>query len=306
MKKWLFLCPLLWWASCGDSNKKPSAPPAPVGNYSFAYTTSAPDTTFLMPDKLVEISGLGLSPDGRYLLANNDEDGVIFFLDKTNGTVVQEIKFDGPDDYEGIESVGETIYVVKSNGNIYEVKNPGLENHQTVRHKTFLTREQDVEGLGYDPNSGYLLLACKGKAGQGKDFKRKRAVYAFDISRAELLKDPFLLIDLDDIKKWAGGGQKNITQKLAEFFEPGLADDAFAPSGIALHPLTGEIYILSSFGKILVVLNPDGQILHIEPLDPKLYRQPEGICFDRDGTMFIANEGNGGSGKLMRFGMSGS
>lgn len=271
----------------------------------FLYRLNEPDTVFLLSSSLTEISGLSPASDGRFLLANNDEQGKIFYLDKESGEVVRELILGGQADFEGIEMAGELIFLAQSNGNIHEVEITGTGNLRTTLHKTHLKSENDVEGLGYDPANHRLLLACKGKAGKGVDYKRKRAIYAFDLNQQKLKDDPVFLIDRDEIQKWADEGKNGLTKKLAEFFEPSLADDAFAPSGIAVHPLTGEIYVLSSVGKILVVLDSTGSILHIEPLDPGLHRQPEGICFDRDGTLFISNEGKGGSGKLMRFKASG-
>jgi uncharacterized protein YjiK len=323
MKNWLFLFSLLFFLACENTPKnappetqpantaEPPTPPEAVDlaenppplPYNFAYQLNKPNATFSLPGRLTEISGLSLSPDGQFLLANNDEDGKIFYLDKTNGKVKEEIKFESSGDYEGIEMANERIYVVKSNGTIYEVKNPGQKNQETVTHKTSLNSDNNVEGLAFDPNTGYLLLACKGKAGDGDNMKHKRAVYGYDISRKNLIETPVFLIDRDEIQKWAEKGKESLTKKLAEFFEPSLAGDAFAPSGIAIHPLTREIYVVSSVGKILVVIDSTGKILHIEPLDPDIFKQPEGICFDRDGTLFISTEGKGGMGKIFRFGL---
>jgi uncharacterized protein YjiK len=36
-------------------------------------------------------------------------------------------------------------------------------------------------------------------------------------------------------------------------------------------------------------------------LNPKIFRQPEGICFSPDGTMYIASEGDGMEGTLLKF-----
>jgi uncharacterized protein YjiK len=278
---------------------------APVpGGYRFPYKLFEPNDKFNMPGRLTEISGLGLSADGELLLAVNDEQGKIFYLSKTSGKVANEFKFDKSGDYEGIEMVGENIFVVKSNGTLYEVKKPGTKKQEVETHKNNLNYDYDVEGLGYDETGNRLLLACKGKAGKGGEFAKKRAIYAFDLKEKQLLKDPVFLIDRADIKDWLGKHESSLTKKLAAIFEQSLEDDAFSPSAIAVHPATQEIYILSSVGKILVVLNANGKILHIEPLDPALHRQPEGIAFDRNGTLFISNEGKGKSGKLFRFNMN--
>ena len=317
ISRYLIFCTGILVLSCGErpadqqdgtfdkEGTESQAPPEKPLPYPFPYRLNDPDDTFLLSHDLVEISGLGLSDDGMHLLAVNDEDGYIFYLQPDNGEVAKRLKFSGPGDYEGIEMVDGTIFVVRSDGALFEVVNPGQEDQNPLIHKTFLTSEQDVEGLCHDPATGHLLLACKGKAGKGKDFKGKRAVYAFDLAAKLLLPEPRFLIDREDLLLWAQEGHYSITRKFAEAFEPGLAADAFAPSGIAVHPLSKDYYILSSTGKKLVVLNTNGELLHIEPLAPSLHRKPEGICFFPDGTLFISNEGKGGSAKLMRFGMRG-
>ena len=74
----------------------------------------------------------------------------------------------------------------------------------------------------------------------------------------------------------------------------------FKPSAIAIHP-DGNIYVLSSFSKTLLVLSPDGFILNKVVLDEALFRQPEGITFNTKGDLFISNEKNKGAPTLLRF-----
>jgi hypothetical protein len=76
---------------------------------------------------------------------------------------------------------------------------------------------------------------------------------------------------------------------------------SFKPSGIAVHPLDGEIYIISSVGKLLIILNREGKVQDVKELDPAIFRQPEGICFSPAGDMFISNEGQGGKGYILKF-----
>ena len=46
----------------------------------------------------------------------------------------------------------------------------------------------------------------------------------------------------------------------------------------------------SSKGKLIMVLSESGKILHIEKLNKKLIPQPEGLCFDKDGTLWLSSE----------------
>ena len=75
----------------------------------------------------------------------------------------------------------------------------------------------------------------------------------------------------------------------------------FAPSGITVHPDTAEIYILSTRGKMVVVLDPKGELVRVYALDPSVHLQPEGIAFAPDGTLFIGNEAHGKSAQLHTF-----
>ena len=65
----------------------------------------------------------------------------------------------------------------------------------------------------------------------------------------------------------------------------------FQPSGIALHPVTGNLYILAHVGKMILIVDRKGSILHYLSIDPAILPQPEGICFDTDGVLYIASEG---------------
>jgi hypothetical protein len=79
------------------------------------------------------------------------------------------------------------------------------------------------------------------------------------------------------------------------------SETSFQPSGIAIHPRSEEIYIISSVGKLLIILNREGKVLDVKEFDPAIFRQPEGICFSPEGDMYISNEGQGGKGYVLKF-----
>ena len=49
---------------------------------------------------------------------------------------------------------------------------------------------------------------------------------------------------------------------------------------------------------MLLIINQAGEIQHMVKLSKKIHRQPEGITFAKDGTLYISNEGKGGHGRI--------
>ncbi|MEO6905999.1 MAG: SdiA-regulated domain-containing protein, partial [Ginsengibacter sp.] len=84
-----------------------------------------------------------------------------------------------------------------------------------------------------------------------------------------------------------------------------LAKDkiSFNPSAIAIHPITHEIYLLSTKdNKCMAVYNRDGKLISFQSIDSDLMPQPEGICFSPDGKLYISSEGKKGDpGNLFEF-----
>ena len=55
-----------------------------------------------------------------------------------------------------------------------------------------------------------------------------------------------------------------------------------------------------------MVLDLNGNIQHIEPLDSDIFKQPEGIAFSGDGKkLYISNEGRGGTANILEFSIYG-
>ncbi len=258
-----------------------SSPDSSAARTGAAYAFNQPDAAMPLPDDLEEISGLTALPDGR-LAAVQDEKGHIYILDPAEGTILDEVDFGGKGDYEGIEFAGERIYVLESNGTLFEVTGWQEGDVKTDRHKTDLKGKNDAEGLGYEPGSDRLLIALKEDPGPGVN-NDKKAVYAFDLQRAKLSDAPLFTIDAEAVEKALGG------------------KDSFKPSALAVRPGSGEIYVLSSVLKALVVFDASGALLETHDLRPAEMEQPEALAFMPDGTLYVAGEGVRGPGMLYRF-----
>ena len=230
-----------------------------------------------LPKSLMEISALTTDSSG-HLFAVNDEKALIYKIDIDQCAVIDEYDFGKNGDYEGIELVGDNLFVSKANGNLYQFD---LHKKETVQnHKTTLSLANDLEGLGYDFEYNRLILACKGSPNL-KDhpkLKSSKAFYAFDLNTNELIEKPVLIIsDLD----------------LLQFFEQNINPDhskseirqlkkrliSFSPSAIAMHPVERNYYILSSVGRLVIICSQNNEIQHVEFLNPNKFAQPEGICF---------------------------
>lgn len=268
----------------------------------WAYDLEDPISVFEMKNELKEISGLSIVPGQNLLAAVQDEEGDIYLLDKNTGELVGQHDFWKDGDFEGVEVVGDCFFAVKSSGTLYEIQHLGTDNQHTEKYNDFLNDDYDIEGLAYDPFHQRLLLACKAKAGDGPQYNFKKAIYAFDLSTKKLLEKPALLISIEDIQDYLDTSPAiRKMEKLAEFFSPNQSKFIFSPSGMAVHPQTSDFYILSTAGNTLVVVSQSGKILHIEKLKKKDHPQAEGICFDTDGTLYIANEADGGTARIYKY-----
>ncbi|GAA4467509.1 hypothetical protein GCM10023189_51340 [Nibrella saemangeumensis] len=237
------------------------------------YRLTEPDQRYKLPSSLKEISGLAYYKDDQ-LLCVQDEKAVVYVYDTRRQRVNDEFNFGGYGDFEGVEWVGGEVYVLESDGTLFRFK-PGSK--KIGRTGTDLPAKTEVEGLGYDSRANRLLLAVK----EGVPPAEKR-IYSFDLRTKTVYK------------VWVVAGSR--------LDEVGIDGRKFKPSGLAVHPISGDWYLLSSTGRQLLVTNAKGELLSSAPLDPEQLRQPEGICFAPNGDLFIASEGDGKAGYILQFG----
>ena len=252
------------------------------------YNLLEPTKTFVLPETLTEISALALVNDSTVACVE-DESGVIFLYSLSKGKMVDQLRFAGPGDYEGLEVVGDLAYVLKSNGNLYEYS---FSEMTTNTIKTPLKRSNNAEGLAYDSANHRLLIACKGKPGIEDSKLDGKAVYSYHLNSGFNPTPTYLITD-DNLRSW--NEQQELSINLTK------RKPMFMPSAIGIHPLTGDIYILATVGKLLIILNPTGAIKNCIPLSPRVFRQPEGICFTSKGDLVISSEGQDGNGKIQFF-----
>ena len=231
-----------------------------------AYNLRQPDAVYVLPKSLNEISGLSYIKNDL-LLCIQDEKGSLYVYDLKNEKIVDKIKFGKSGDYEGVEVVGNTAYVIRSDGKLYIIANIWEAEKRTISDKKLNTLKGcDVEGLGWDAASGRLMIACK----ELKNTENHN-LYAWS-SKTQTLEDYDFAIKDADLK----------------------------PSGIAMHPQTGNIYLLSSASNRLLVLSPKGKEIMRYQLSNRIFRQAEGITFSPQGDLYISNEAKGKEANILR------
>ena len=255
-----------------------------------SYDYAAPRLIAALDKELDEISGLSLAANQEELLAVQDETGKVYRLNARSGQLLWAVAFWKDGDYEGVEVVGEDIWVVKNTGTLYRITRPGAPDQHVEKYNGALTAENDVEGLTYDRKHNRLLLACKSDADDDGNDKDGRYIYAFDLATATLSERPVFAITREAVTNFLEQHPGVIKhEKLCDFFIQ-RDDYDLAPSAIAIHPTTGDLYLTSSVGKVLMVLTPGGQIKELHKLDKDYFPQPEGLAFAPNGDLFISTE----------------
>ena len=235
-----------------------------------------------MPKQLLEISGLSYIDEQRFACVQ-DEQGTVFIYNIASSSVEKEIPFGGVGDYEGLAVVGENVWVLRADGKLFEVSNINAAKPVVKEYSTHLTVKQDSEGLCYDKKNNRLLIAIKGAELESEDYK---GIYAFDLASKKMDQQPVFKIDLlNEIFESNAGKKKKGT---------------LSPSGIAIHPLSSDMYITDGRNAKLLITDATGKIKKLYQLNNNEFAQPEGISFNSAGDLFIANEGTNEAGNILQ------
>jgi|WetSurMetagenome_2_1015567.scaffolds.fasta_scaffold22859_3 hypothetical protein len=263
------------------------------------YDLKSPDERIVLPKSLNEISGITLTAPST-LACIEDEDGILFTYDFSRKEIAGKIQFWSRGDFEGIANVNDTIYVLRSDGFIFEISGNAPDAPKVTIIPTGIT-PCDNEGLCYDSHGRRLLMTCKEYTGKGSAHGRKRVLFGFDLKTLKLSDKPVYRFDLQDIISLAEKHDMHFATEPKKGKHDGEDILRFHPSDIAISPLTGDIYILSAVDHTLGVFNKEGRIRDFVILDPALFNQPEGILFLQNGDMLVSNEGGSGHATILRF-----
>lgn len=262
-----------------------------------SYDFTSPNERIILPDTLREISGL-TAIDAHTLACVQDENGILFLYDVKSKQIRQQIPFHGNGDYEGLAPVGKDLFVLRSDATLFQLKNYRSSNLTLDSIKTEIPAF-DNEGLCYDRKHHRLLIGAKSKSNTGADAKNQRAIFSFDLATRKVSETPAFILKLNEIKAFAA--KNNILLPPRESKKGEIPNLKIKISGIYLHPQTQDLYVLSAADYYLFVLNPKGELIHMELLNPKLFNKSEGIAILRNGELYISNEGQLDHANLLYF-----
>ena len=251
-------------------------------NDDIPYNLNTVTGKWTLPADLNEISGATWI-DQDHLLVIEDIHACLYLIKLTGdkATIEKKVFFskkkaDKKFDIEDVTMVGNTVYALYSHGKIFKIND--WSGQPAVKEiPTFLSKENNTEGACYDKSTNSLLVACKNNSGIEDEKKSVKAIYRFDLNADSMLHEPFMMIHKKDFKQKGGDNIK------------------FFPSAIAIHPLSGDIYILSTKDtKCLAIYSHAGQLKSFHVLSIPGLSQPEGICFSPAGVLYISTEARHG------------
>ncbi|MNK01910.1 hypothetical protein D3C87_197240 [compost metagenome] len=267
---------------------------------SIPYDLKQEKQTIILPKELHEVSGLTVI-DSRTLACVQDEEGIAFIYDLKKQQVIRKIDFAGPGDYEGIAPVGKDLYILRSDGMLFQIHDFAKQKPRVDSLETGIPNK-DNEGLCFDKAHKRLLIGSKSKIAKGAAYKNLRTIYAFDYQKKQLVTTPLYTYEVTAVKEFAAKNNIQLPTKESKK-HPKEQEIAlkFQISAIYIHPVSHLLYVLSASDYYLFVFNQQGEIQHLEVLDPVKFNKAEGIAIMPNGDLYISNEGQAGDPKILLF-----
>lgn len=252
------------------------------------YSLSEPDLTWELPEELLEVSGI--APTGpTALVCVEDERGTLYTLDLESDGTVTQIRFGADGDYEGLARAGERLLVLRSDGPLLELN---LQGEVRGELKTPLEElpYEEFECIAFEPAGKRWLVLPKDTVSDDERANDDRVIYGLGSEDFALAPEPVLVLSRKQIIKDAKARDWPLPTRVNKKGKEKSEFD-FHPSDLAVHPISGDYYIVSGSDRTLIAVSPAGELVGTATFPKSLLRQPEGLAFQPNGDLLISSEG---------------
>jgi len=224
-----------------------------------------------LPADLDEISGIAYYAKDTSVFAIVDEIGLLYKIPIMRPNEITKWPFDDNGDFEDIVLKDSSFYVLVSNGDVMKLD---FEGTKVISRKLNLSTEgkktNEFESMYLASDSSTIIIMCKDCK---EDKKLKVSEYSFNAGDDSAGLSLFREIQVSPIAQGMGETKFNLKASAA-----------------AINPINGDLYVVASVNKALIILDSAANFKKAYKLDPKIYKQPEGIAFTPDGDLIITNE----------------
>ena len=259
----LFLFFFLW--GCGSSQKQEE------GNFTSppGYNLNRPDM-YKLPPSLDEISGIVYVQKDNSVLAIQDERGWLFKIHLKSNLDLQKWQYSKGADFEDVVLIDSTFFVLESTGNLIQFRFITPDSVEVKQHDFPTEGKNEFEILYHEKQKNRLVLVCKDCEA---DDKNSLTAFAFNLDSSAYASAPAYVMDIRKIETLMD--EKKVR---------------FKPSAATINPVTGDLFMISAINKVLVISDLNGVPKQVFRINPKLYKQPEGIAFTPRGDLLVSNE----------------
>ena len=252
------------------------------------YRFDQPNRTWELPNRLVEVSGIAFT--GPLTLALiQDERGLLYSLDLEGGSDIEAFKFGPKGDYESLARAGERLLVLRSDGGLLELDFQGSARSAFTNPFEGLPYK-DFESAAFDPAHERWLVLAKDTVSDDERKNDDRVIFEIGFHDLALAAEPALVLSRKEIIQAATGRGWPLPTRTSKKGKV-KSDFEFRPSDLAVHPITGDYFIVSSRDRTLIAVSPAGELLGTATFPKRVLFQPEGLAFHSNGDLLIASEG---------------
>ncbi|MGH2565167.1 MAG: SdiA-regulated domain-containing protein, partial [Ginsengibacter sp.] len=234
------------------------------------YNFSSPEIMKL-DNKLRDISGIAWDKKRDVFVAGLNNTDKLFILERDTKHIIQVDSLGEKGDFTDVAMVDSIPYILRSDGVLYKCAISSIGGSALVELAKFPKEENGFESMFFDPSRKALIILGKTRPTEDDDLIN---AYAYYIDSIGLDRKPVFQID------------KRIIRQLAP-----RKSSELEPTAAAVNPVQQKIYILSSSSNQLLITDMNGKPEGVYVLISSMFPDPTGICFQKNGDMYICNKG---------------